>query len=289
MTRPNKFKTPKPAARHTTTKSPKASKILPTKPLISDDTQAETPPRGTKRKRTARQETDDEQAPQFDPAEAPSATKTATAPAQPAANLLPLTLPTTTTAPPSSSLFPSEIEALKVKYILHTHSITSSSKMHTKVVSVLSQLTNEASAAVDHTDAPKRAERATIVALSARSKAATKLVSVVEVVKRELDGRGLGWWQYSGVHGVLDEMGGKDGSGADSAGLRGKKRTRESEGESEGEEDGEEEVFEKMRVPGEEERQKVRQIPVITIYMSRTPVPELRRRFGEQASTAASS
>ncbi|KAJ9642491.1 hypothetical protein H2199_004872 [Coniosporium tulheliwenetii] len=289
MTRPNKFKTSKPSTRHTTTKLPKASKILPTKPLISDDTQADTQPRGIKRKRNAKQETDDEQAPQLAPAEAPSAIKTATVPAQPAANLVSVPLPTTTTTTPSTSLFPPEIETLRAKYTLHTHPITSSSKMHTKVTSVLSQLSSELPVPTAPTDPPKEAERPTIIALSARSKAATKLVSVIEVVKRELDGRGWSWWQYNGVHGVLDEMSDKHEGGTDNAGLRGKKRAGESKGEDGGEEDGEEEAFERMVVPGEEERQKVRQTPVITIYLSRTPVLELRGRFGEQFSVVESS
>ncbi|OCL01325.1 hypothetical protein AOQ84DRAFT_393738 [Glonium stellatum] len=49
-----------------------------------------------------------------------------------------------------------------------------------------------------------------------------------------------------------------------------------------GGEDEEEEAFETMRFESGEPRTKVRAVPVMTIYLSRVPIPELKAEFGEQ-------
>ncbi|SMR64266.1 unnamed protein product [Zymoseptoria tritici ST99CH_3D1] len=153
----------------------------------------------------------------------------------------------------------------------------------------------------------------TIVALTAPNpRAAGKLISIVEIVKRELESRkeasevggevkakGRGWWQYTQLKSVVQEV------------PRERKRKVEVEGDAgEGGVDGgaeeddeeEEDVFEIMdsaktstkRKRGGEESEKVaeeesrdsttkkRAMPVLTVYLSTAPVNELRMAFGEQ-------
>ncbi|KAF2100357.1 hypothetical protein NA57DRAFT_54450 [Rhizodiscina lignyota] len=147
----------------------------------------------------------------------------------------------------------------------------------------------------------------TVIALSAREDAANKLISVVEIVKRELDVAQQAWFQYTGAWGRMEQLKkkGRDGDAGREQERRGdmlakwgpgrrlkdgKHVTKEAGGEEEAMEDADavpdvgsdddedgDDAFETMVQP---ERDKVRQIPVITIYMSRGPVPELRQLFG---------
>ena len=104
----------------------------------------------------------------------------------------------------------------------------------------------------------------------AKAKSAGKLVSVVEVVKREIGGEGGVWFQYNGLG---EGVGGvpRDGEGG--------------EGDGEGEEDVEmeEEGFEKMKTRIEraiEGTEKVRSVPVMTVYLSRVRIEALREAYG---------
>ena len=154
--------------------------------------------------------------------------------------------------------------------------------------------------------------------LHAKASAASKLVSVVEIAKREVEMQGGKWWQYCSVHGKVEEMREKKGKnlcgeekvpdrhdeiatethfekGEDGTGQGGQEEEVEEEGKEGGvdrkmEDEEEEEAFETMAPkevktnpagsPRLEERKKVRAIPIMTIYMSRVPVPELKQLYG---------
>jgi hypothetical protein len=103
---------------------------------------------------------------------------------------------------------------------------------------------------------------ARVVKLHARGGAAAKMISVVEIAKREMARYGGEWFQYSMVGQVVDEQ--------------------KVKGEVE-ERDGEEEGFETMKTPFEranEGRAKVRASPVMTVYLSRVRIEELRKACG---------
>lgn len=108
-----------------------------------------------------------------------------------------------------------------------------------------------------------------IVIAWAKAKAAGKLISVVEVVKREISGEGGVWFQYNGL----------------GEGIAGVARDKEDAGE-EGDvemEDVEEEGFEKMKTRIEraiEGTEKVRSVPVMTVYLSRVRIEALRGAYG---------
>ena len=142
--------------------------------------------------------------------------------------------------------------------------------------------------------------RPCIVRLHASAKAASKLISVVEIVKRELLRTcRMSCFQYSAVEGVMKEQqqqamvkegvkkkqkknkegGVEDGEGADENG-----NENEAEGEIEEEEN---EGFEMMKTPFErsiEGVKKVRAVPMLMVWLSRERVEGLARKFGEQSN-----
>lgn len=93
---------------------------------------------------------------------------------------------------------------------------------------------------------------------------ASKLITVVEIAKREIAGGGGKWYQYNVVERSLEE------------------RERESGGEAV-EEDGEEESFETMKTPFEraiEGTKVVRAVPGMTTYLARVRIEGLRKEYG---------
>jgi hypothetical protein len=135
--------------------------------------------------------------------------------------------------------------------------------MQTKISTLLSQLRSFSFAA------PAAQQKPVIVIAWAKAKSAGKLISVVEVVKREIAGEGGVWFQYNGL----------------GEGIAGVARDKEDAGE-EGDvemEDVEEEGFEKMKTRIEraiEGTEKVRSVPVMTVYLSRVRIEALRGAYG---------
>lgn len=209
---------------------------------------------------------------------------------------------------PTPAVLPQHLAHLSTKYSLASMSITSNSKMQQKVRRLLAHLSRFSFADVN--------ARPGVVALHARAAAAGKMVGVVEIVKREVEGERGRWFQYSRVAGSVEEVkarrkGRKEGAmGEKDEEWRGKGRTvgegqrmeedeksrRDESGDTvKGKEtwvhaDGDEEMvdlqdedeaaFETMAPKSIAERPKVRAVPIMTIYMSRVPVPEFKEEFG---------
>ncbi|OBT76373.1 hypothetical protein VF21_03657 [Pseudogymnoascus sp. 05NY08] len=141
--------------------------------------------------------------------------------------------------------------------------------MHTKISTLLTQLRSFSFSA-----SPADAKPVIVIAW-AKARSAGKLVSVVEVVKRELGEGGGVWFQYNGLGegfaGVARDGGeGEEGEGEEGEG---------GDGEGEMEEEG----FEKMKTRIEraiEGTEKVRSVPVMTVYLSRVRVEALREAYG---------
>ncbi|KAF2256172.1 hypothetical protein BU26DRAFT_402334, partial [Trematosphaeria pertusa] len=122
-----------------------------------------------------------------------------------------------------------------------------------------------------------------VIAVSAQGEATTKLVGIVELVRRivapggEEEGGGVveTWYLYTCLASRTVE--GKREGRNDGA------RAGGNEGENVGNA-VEDEGFETRRVEsgGEKEGVKSRKIPVLTVWMSRKSVPEFKNAFGEQ-------
>ena len=115
-----------------------------------------------------------------------------------------------------------------------------------------------------------------LVALVAIGKAAGKAVSVAEIVKREMDRLGQGWFQYSSIGSVMVERQRKKGSGG--GGKKGG-AAEDVEMTDEEVENEDEAAFEPLQEP-----LKTMRVPVLTIYLSRVSVPELKKLYGEQST-----
>lgn len=129
------------------------------------------------------------------------------------------------------------------------------------------QISNRTSAVVtnlrpENADEEKSAlAKKTIVVLTAKSKAAPKLISIVEIVKRELASKNVKCFQYNALSSqhVRIPKGGEDA-------------------EAEGSGDGPEPMDAAI---GGDETQKV---PVMTVYLSTVPVRELKAAHGYVAA-----
>ncbi|CAD6441333.1 9856a7c1-f7cf-4c93-8211-29b393709eb0 [Sclerotinia trifoliorum] len=126
-----------------------------------------------------------------------------------------------------------------------------------------------------------------VVLLSAKAPVACKLISIAEIVKRELAKSGAKWFQYN----VVGELSttiprsyteiGKDENENEKEG--------EEEGDVEMKDDGEEEAFEVMKTPFEraleaEERPKIRGVATLSLYLSRVRIESLKKIYGEQTN-----
>jgi len=218
-------------------------------------------------------------------------------------------LPSSDTIPPPEIL-PPALAHLQHKYALATMSFTSSSKINQKVRVLISHMEKFSFADLN--------AKPGVVVLQAKAPVAAKMVSVAEIAKREIEKEKGKWWQYSKVDGRLEELKGREKQKKDSGKGDGMTIKHWQEGQNRGaneggdamkdvmdgadaglsskvqnvasaEEDEDDEAFQTMNVgdtgkgagaPEVLARSKVRAIPIMTIYMARVPVPELKELCG---------
>ena len=205
---------------------------------------------------------------------------------------------------------PLEVRHLSAKYTITTMSILSSAKMSQKISLVLERIGKSTSADLK--------VRPGLVVLYAKAAVVSKMISIVEIVKKEIEREGGKWWQYSKLEGRIEELkikkpkqaksvrsvdNAEEERRANADGDQSAKTTSvpRSEGSKAGEvvlvkdvgagealtvddeEDGEE-AFETMALPRradtEGEREKIRNIAVMTIYIARVPIPGLKELYG---------
>lgn len=201
--------------------------------------------------------------------------------------------------PKAAQTLPPELQQLHSSYEFTSMFIIPSSKIERSVRKLL--LTLEKFSFADLNSKPG------VVVLSAKAAGAAKMVSIVEIAKGAIEKDRGKWYQYSRLHGEVTPLNPK--SSKDTG--RGKtlsdwqteqKRPREEssasstvqeveetklggEGDNEAEDAFETMGFARAREPNmttedHEARSKVRAVPVMTIYMSRVPVPGLKDVFG---------
>lgn len=205
----------------------------------------------------------------------------------------------------SAHEIPSEVRHLSTKYNFTTMSILSSAKINEKVERLLLRVENFSFAD------PK--SKPGVVVLRAKSDVVSKMVSIVQIARQEIERDKGKWWQYSKLDGQLAELkvrsakrrdGGKTLSGwqkeqAGNVSQEVKEAGDETGYASEEVEqnhqsvNGDEEMedaFETMvnvegAVEGAKQSEngsskKIRAIPVMTIYFARVPVPGLKELYG---------
>ncbi|KAK0256110.1 hypothetical protein LTR91_000289 [Friedmanniomyces endolithicus] len=159
---------------------------------------------------------------------------------------------------------PFDQEALAQKYQLTKHRIISSTQIASRTTTIVSKLTHPAT----------EGEKPVIVALTAEARVASKLISVVEIAKRDLASKGGECFQYTALSSRIGEV---PRERKVKGGGRAVNQPGEDDGGADEEGDGD---FQTM--PDPMGVMKKRNTPVMTIYLSSVAVKELRVAYGEQ-------
>lgn len=205
---------------------------------------------------------------------------------------------------PPPEILPPALALLQHKYALATMAVNSSSKINQKVRILISHM--ERFSFADLKAKPG------LVILHAKADVASKMVSIVEIAKREVEKEKGRWWQYSGVTARLEELKAREKKKNDpgkvegrtikqwqedpkSGGRKGKavaeevmneaeagpKARSEAQSTASAEEEEDDEAFQTMTKLGNVGNEsKVRAVPIMSIYMARVPVPELKELYG---------
>ncbi|KAI1633456.1 hypothetical protein F4809DRAFT_583712 [Biscogniauxia mediterranea] len=210
--------------------------------------------------------------------------------------------------------------AIESKYDIQLQSVISSSKIQQRVTALLRHLRASTSTSSSSSDGKPKTR---LSILRARAPDAGKLISIAEIAKRELEksgaqggGEGEGaaddggrWYQYvalgeekkerprdGGGEGrtVVEEtvLGGGGGPNARDPDNNNDKTLPHAEDGRDEDEDEDEDDFEVMKTPLEraiEGRPLVRAVPVLNLFLSRVPVEELKKRYGEQTNAPPTS
>ena len=174
--------------------------------------------------------------------------------------------------PEYSEILSPNLKDLVQKYSFARMSIKSNSKINTKVKNLLAHMSRFSFTDTD----PKPG----IIVIDARASDAAKMLSVIEIAKREIEAgeRSGKWFQYSRVSSELTKIPRQlknasnqmdDDDARDQDGVRSKDK-----GDT---------LASKDPATGGPHI-KLRAIPVLTIYMTRISIPELKQEYGEQTN-----
>lgn len=124
-----------------------------------------------------------------------------------------------------------------------------------------------------------------VVMLYSKAAVASKMISVAEIVKREIVKNGGKWFQYNKLGQVMEEKRHKEGDAKKEKGAGADRSLAENEDEDAGHES--EGGFETMKTPFEraiEGKPKIRAIPVMALCLSRVRIDSLRKDHTEQTN-----
>jgi hypothetical protein len=179
--------------------------------------------------------------------------------------------------PSTSAAIPAD---LATTHDVTTMSIISSSHIQKKVTRILELLSAFSFVAPT---------KPGVVMLYGKAPVASKMITIVEIAKREIAQNGGKWFQYNKVEQTLMIREKIDAS-SKTMGLEDKGINSMDLDEAEGIKTDDEipgSMFETMKTPFEraiEDRPKFRAIPVMTLYLSRVRVESLKKMHGEQTN-----
>lgn len=186
-----------------------------------------------------------------------------------------------TTTSPLSATAAAIPASLEKTHTVTTFSVISSTKITGRVTRIL-----EALSTFSFTNTPPKPP---VVQLIAKPGCAVKLISIVEIAKREIASQGQKWYQYTSVERKEMELkvktAGKENQ--DFTAIAGETMATgindEDTNMDEGTGDMDDTAFETMKTPLEraiEGRPKFRAVPFMTTYLSRTRVDSLKAALG---------
>lgn len=161
-------------------------------------------------------------------------------------------------------------------YNVVTMQIISSSKMSSKIARSLDTLVLGKINMADVKCKPG------LVVMYAKAATASKLVSVVEVVKREIGQKGEKWYQYNALDETMVVIPRRQPKSE--KGGQGKRQIDEMQVDGY---EAEESYFETMKTKQErmlEGTDRQRAVPVLTVYLSRVSIEKLKMKYGEQTN-----
>jgi len=125
------------------------------------------------------------------------------------------------------------------------------------------------------------------VALVAKSTVASKAITIAEIVKRRISTQGEAWFQYTKLEGIMVELKAPKKSKKEGKGKNKDQKGSQTEkiGEKGARTGQEEDIDEEdpFGVLKEKTPQKKRKMPLLTIYISRSPIPELAKLYGSDS------
>ncbi|PPJ59187.1 hypothetical protein CBER1_03070 [Cercospora berteroae] len=171
-----------------------------------------------------------------------------------------------------------EESSLQGKYALEKFGVASGTQISSRTSAVVGKLVMMTT----HQDDTTAAALPVVVAITAASpRAAGKLISIVEIAKRDLVARQVPVYQYAALGSRLDEIP-RRGNHGDNKTKRGEKgRTAATGGGGEQDDESSDDAFEVMGQAQGSETKK-RNVPVLTVYLSTVSVKELKVACGEQ-------
>ncbi|KAF2972433.1 hypothetical protein GQX73_g1071 [Xylaria multiplex] len=198
---------------------------------------------------------------------------------------------------PSSDDDAKVLSAIETRYEVQLQSVISSSKMKQRVVAMLRHLTPPTTASSTEPTLNTAVSKARVSVLRAKAAEAGKLISIAEIAKREIEkerpasddtaseaGQGSKtgrWFQYIALGEELQQRKREEGNTIIEETVLG--------GPGAGKQDDDEDhEFEVMKTPFEraiEGQPVLRGVPVMSLFLSRSPIEELKRRYGEQTNT----
>lgn len=169
---------------------------------------------------------------------------------------------------------------LSNSHTLTTLAIQSNTSISSRATAVISRLSNPGNTptTTDTTNetAPTATAKPPLLILRAQARWSSKLISIVEIAKRDLLARGVVVWQYSALGEEVGEV------------ERGVKPTGPAAAATAGNDDGddsEDGAFQTVGAHNDvksdlEMGKKKRAVPVMTVYLAREPVRGLKGMYG---------
>ncbi|KAI0913928.1 hypothetical protein F4824DRAFT_201987 [Ustulina deusta] len=199
---------------------------------------------------------------------------------------------------PSSSDDAKVLSAIDARYEVQLQSVISSSKIQQRVSAMLRHLTPPTKPSSIEPTSSAVISKTKVSILRAKGSEAGKLISIAEITKREIEkeqsaSEGAGgeagrrdktgrWFQYIALGEELQQKNRDEGNTVIEETVLGGPYADERDHDKDDE-------FEVMKTPFEraiEGRPLVRGVPVMSLFLSRSPIEELKRRYGEQTNTS---
>ncbi|KAI1353547.1 hypothetical protein F5Y01DRAFT_55333 [Xylaria sp. FL0043] len=201
------------------------------------------------------------------------------------------------------SLFDAKIlSAVDARYEVELQSVISSSKIRQRVTTMLRHLALPAKPSLVEQSPNAARPKTKISLLRAKAPEIGKLISIAEIVKREIEkerpasddivgetgqgGKTGRWFQYIALGEEFEQKERAEGNTVIEETVLGGADTDMRDDERDDDDDGDD-GFEVMKTPFEravQEQPLVRAVPVMTLFLSRSPVEELKKRYGEQTN-----